>query len=132
MTSEAAAQAGPPDDPDQLKAEIEQTRQQLGDTVDQLAAKADVKARAQAKVADAQAKVADVTQRARDKTSQIRQQAAEASGTGREQLQSRTPDPVKRAVGQGAESARQYRTQLAIAAGAVVAGILVVRWWRRR
>jgi hypothetical protein len=116
MTSEPAAQAGrPPDDPDQLKTEIEQTRQQLGDTVDQLAAKADVKARAQAKVADSKAKV-----------------AATAGGTGREQLQRRTPDPVKRAVGQGAESARRYRTQLAIATGAVVVGILVVRWWKRR
>ena len=133
MTSEPAAQAGrPPDDPDQLKTEIEQTRQQLGDTVDQLAAKADVKARAQAKVADAKTKVADVTERARNKTSQIRQQAATAGGTGREQLQRRTPDPVKRAVGQGAESARRYRTQLAIASGAVVVGILVVRWWKRR
>jgi chromosome segregation ATPase len=133
MTSEPAAQAGrPPDDPDQLKTEIEQTRQQLGDTVDQLAAKADVKARAQTKVADAKAKVADVTERARNKTSQIRQQAATAGGTGREQLQRRTPDPVKRAVGQGAESARRYRTQLAIASGAVVVGILVVRWWKRR
>jgi cell division septum initiation protein DivIVA len=133
MTSEPAAQAGrPPDDPDQLKTEIEQTRQQLGDTVDQLAAKADVKARAQAKVADAKTKVADVTERARNKTSQIRQQAATAGGTGREQLQRRTPDPVKRAVGQGAESARRYRTQLAIATGAVVVGILVVRWWKRR
>ncbi len=133
MTSEPADQAGrPPDDPEQLKIEIEQTRQQLGDTVDQLAAKADVTARAQAKVAGAQAKVAGVTQRAGTKSSQIRQQAAAAGGTGREQLQRRTPDPVKRAVGQGAESARRYRTQLAIAAGAVVVGIVVVRWWRRR
>ncbi len=125
MTSEPAAQAGPPDDPDQLKTEIEKTRQQLGDTVDQLAAKADVKARSQAKMAD-------VTQRARDKTSQVRQLAAAAAGTGREQLQSRTPDSVRRAVGQGAESARRYRTQLAIAAGAAVVGILVLRWWKRR
>ncbi|MGH3158311.1 MAG: hypothetical protein ACRDNF_17300 [Streptosporangiaceae bacterium] len=73
-----------------------------------------------------------MTQRAKDKTSQIRQQAAAVSGTGREQLQSRTPDALKRSVAQGAESARPYRMQLAAAAGAVVAGILVVWWWRRR
>jgi hypothetical protein len=154
MTSEPAEQTGPPDDPEELKTQIEETRQQLGDTVDQLAAKADVKARAQSKVADAQAvaqskvadaqalaqakvagaqaKVADVTQRAKEKTTQIKQQAATAGETGREQLQSKTPEPVKRVAAQGAEGARRYRTQLAIAAGALVAGVLVVRWLRRR
>jgi cell division septum initiation protein DivIVA len=154
MTSEPEGQAGPPNDPEQLKTEIEETRQRLGDTVDQLAAKTDVKARAQSKVADAQAraqakvadaqaraqatvadaqaKVADVTQRAKEKTGQIREQAATAGETGREQLQSRTPEPVKRVAAQGAEGARRYRTQLVIAAGAVVAGVIVLRWLRRR
>ena len=38
--------------PDQIRVDIEETRQDLGDTVEQLAAKTDVKAHAQAKVED--------------------------------------------------------------------------------
>jgi len=42
---------------DELRQEIEQTRQRLGETVDELAAKADVKARARAKVAEVSGQV---------------------------------------------------------------------------
>lgn len=38
------------DSPEQIRAEIERTRQQLGDTVERLVAKTDVKARARAEV----------------------------------------------------------------------------------
>ena len=41
-----------PGHPDELMAEIERTRAELGDTVDALAAKADVKARAQQRAAE--------------------------------------------------------------------------------
>ena len=41
---------------EQLQAEIDQTREQLGETVEQLAAKADVKARVQPKVEQAKSK----------------------------------------------------------------------------
>jgi hypothetical protein len=41
---------------DEVRQEIEQTRQSLGETVDELAAKADMKARAQAKAAEAKAR----------------------------------------------------------------------------
>lgn len=60
-----------PDDPEQLQAAIEQTREELGRTVEQLVAKTDVKARAQAKVSD-------LTQRAKEATSQVRHQAGSA------------------------------------------------------
>ncbi len=49
---------------DELRQEIEQTRQSLGETVDELAAKADMKARARAKAADTKA-------RARDKAAEV-------------------------------------------------------------
>jgi hypothetical protein len=39
------------DSPERIKAEIEQTRQQLGDTLERLVAKTDVKRRARAEVA---------------------------------------------------------------------------------
>ena len=41
---------------EQLQAEIEETREQLGETVEQLAAKADVKARVQPKVEQAKSR----------------------------------------------------------------------------
>jgi hypothetical protein len=54
---------------EELREEIEQTRQRLGETVDELAAKTDVKARAQAKAAEAKAltraKAAEVSGRVR-------------------------------------------------------------------
>jgi hypothetical protein len=75
--------------------------------------------------------VADLTQRAKDTVGQVRQQAAAAGETGREQLQARTPDGVKRTAAAGATGARQNRASLAIAAGVLVLGVVVVRWWRR-
>jgi hypothetical protein len=44
---------------DDLRQEIEQTRQRLGETVDELASKADMKARARAKAAEMQAQARD-------------------------------------------------------------------------
>ena len=44
---------------DELRQEIEQTRQSLGETVDELAAKADVKARARSTAAEAKARARD-------------------------------------------------------------------------
>jgi hypothetical protein len=46
-----------PDDPRELRAEIERTRQDLGDTVAALAEKTDVKARARDKVAEVKSNV---------------------------------------------------------------------------
>jgi type VI protein secretion system component VasF len=43
----------------QLKAEIEQAREQLGATVEQLAAKVDVKSRARAKATDVAGRVSE-------------------------------------------------------------------------
>ena len=42
---------------EELRHEIEQTRQRLGETVDELAAKADLKARARAKAAEVSGRV---------------------------------------------------------------------------
>ena len=57
--------------PEEIRADIEQTREELGDTVEALAAKTDVKARSRAKVDDAKdqakAKVDEAKQRALSK-----------------------------------------------------------------
>jgi hypothetical protein len=96
MTSESAS----PDDAEQLRAQIEQTREHIGQTAEQLVAKADVKARAQAKVTD-------LTQRAKGTTSQLRQQG----------------------VTKGLDGARKYRIPVMIIAGGllVTAAAVLVR-----
>lgn len=139
VPGQESAESSAPDDPEQLKAKIAQTREQLGDTVDQLTAKADVKGRAQAKAAD-------LTERAKARTSQARQQAAVQADSVRSQLAATTatareqaasareavPEPVKRAVVKGSEAARQRRKPLAIAVGVLILGAVVIRWWTRR
>ncbi|MCY1136541.1 DUF3618 domain-containing protein [Actinoplanes sp. Pm04-4] len=62
-----------PADADQLRAEIEQTRADLGQTVQELAAKADVKARAKQAAGDAGNQV-------RQKLAGVKDQAAQAAG----------------------------------------------------
>ena len=47
--------------PEDIRADIEETREELGDTVEQLAAKTDVKAQAKAKVESVKVKVGSAT-----------------------------------------------------------------------
>ena len=66
---DATADQGPRD-PDEIRREIEQTREELGETVAAVAEKADVKAQAKAKVDDVKGKVTgkkdEFTQKAKD------------------------------------------------------------------
>jgi regulator of protease activity HflC (stomatin/prohibitin superfamily) len=81
---------GEPTRADEIRKEIEQTREELGETVEALAAKTDVKAQAKAKVEDtkdraqakadeakarAQAKVDEATARAQSTVEEARQRA---------------------------------------------------------
>lgn len=94
-------------DAEALRAEIAQTREELGDTVQALAAKADVKARVRESAAQTKARV---RQRAAETTAQLREQATHASAEAR-----RAPVPWA-----------------AVAAGAVAAIVAVVVLSRRR
>jgi Protein of unknown function (DUF3618) len=116
-----AAAAGPPDNPEELKQEIERTREQLGATVEALAAKADVKAQAQAKASQ-------VTGHLKSKVAQAKQQAAGAA----ERLSKVTPDPVQRVAAKAAGTGRERRVQLVMAAGAVVLAWLLIARRRQR
>jgi DNA-binding XRE family transcriptional regulator len=151
------ARTGWPDDVQELREEIELTREQLGETVERLAAKTDVKARAQDKGAE-------LTCRVRGKASQARTQAAASAGKARDRLASTTgatgqtvvslgtaareqlsgrvaavgapvweatPEPVRHAVTTAGGHARLRRLPLAAAAGALVFCV-VIRWRRRR
>ena len=72
-----------PTDPDQLRGEIAEAREELGETVEALAAKADVKGRAQDKVdeqrAQARAKLNEVTEQVKTKPAPV---AAVVGGVG--------------------------------------------------
>jgi ElaB/YqjD/DUF883 family membrane-anchored ribosome-binding protein len=102
-----------PSDPDQIRAEIEETRRELGDTVAALSAKTDVKAQARARITDTKAAIGD----RRD----------EVVGKAREI----SPDSALAAASTGTQKARENPVPLAVA-GAFVAGLLIGRLLRRR
>lgn len=65
----------PTDDPDQLRMQIEHTREELGGTVAALSEKADVKAQASAKAEEIKEKVHEVEQTAKAKASEAGEKA---------------------------------------------------------
>ena len=148
----------PADDPRQLEAEIERTREELGQTVQELAARVDVKSRARAKAAElsgrakstaaqvrrnAAARAGSARSQVTSKTGAARQRAISAGAGGRDQLRNRaaavgspvweaTPEQVRRVVTKGANTARERWMPLALATGALIVGYLAVRQWSRR
>ncbi|MFL5824176.1 MAG: DUF3618 domain-containing protein [Solirubrobacteraceae bacterium] len=100
-------------DPQELRAEIERTRQELGHTVEALAAKTDLKAQAKRKV---QATKSSVTEKKDD----LLGKARDAS-----------PDGAAAAASQASHKARKNPLPLA-AAGALLAGVLIGRMTKRK
>ena len=100
--------------PDEIRAEIEQTRSDLGETVDALTNKVDVKAQARQKVESVKSTVSD--------------KAGQAKAAA--------PAPVQKALDKTGEvtapalqKAAPYRKQIAVGAAVVLAVLL---FWRRR
>jgi chromosome segregation ATPase len=100
--------------PDELRDQVEQTREELGETVAQLAAKADVKQRAYSKAAETRV--------------QAQQTAAKIAADVRE----RTPQPVQSAVAQVGRTMRGRWSKAAAAAAAGLAGVFAFVRLRRR
>jgi hypothetical protein len=138
MTTDRHAETGGgsavPDDPEQLRQEIERTREQLGETVEALVAKADVKARAKERAGQ-------LSQVLKDKTAQAKEQTTTRVGQARSQLAGQTSDaktvtqPVQRAaqhVKQRAATPAGGLAAAAAVAGAAVLGFIVIRRRRRR
>ena len=127
---------------DDLRQEIEHTRQRLGETVDELAAKADIKARTQAKAAEATAqardRAAEVTAQARDRaakvTAQARDRAAGTTVQARDRAAKVTAQARDRAVEVSGRVSRneavRRRWPIAVAAAVVIAGTVII--WRRK
>jgi methylphosphotriester-DNA--protein-cysteine methyltransferase len=153
-SSSRASTSVPPDDVEELRQQVAQTREQLGETVEQLAAKADVKARAQGKAAElagrvkgqaiqaraqAAARAGTVRDQLAGNAADVRRSAVDLGTSAKDQVSARvtpaweaTPEPARQAVAKGASTARQHRVPLAAAAGALIVGLLILRWWRKR
>jgi cobalamin biosynthesis Mg chelatase CobN len=133
-------------DVDALRADIKQTRAELGETVQALAAKADVKARAKeqveqtkqrvrAQAADATGKVRDAALLAGDRVRQAAAQAtANARGTATQATDKvRESGALEKAQGAGEQVRRNPVpfTTVLVAAAVVIGVILVIRGRRR-
>lgn len=124
MTMDRPAGADPgavSDDPEQLRLEIERTREQLGETVEALVAKADVKARARERAEL-------LSQRLKGTTAQVKEQAAARTSQARAQATARAGQARSQLAGQR----RAQAGLAALAAAGVVAGVIVIRRRRRR
>jgi len=95
-------------DPEQIREQIEATREDLGDTVAALSQKADVKAQAKQKIDATKASVSEK----------------------KEQLLGKAPDGAVSAASQASQKARENPVPLAVA-GAFTAGFLAGRVFRR-
>jgi ElaB/YqjD/DUF883 family membrane-anchored ribosome-binding protein len=81
-------------DPEQIREEIQATREQLGDTVEALAAKTDVKAQAKQKLDETKESVSAKTDDLLGKARQISPDTAASAATGVSQKARENPLPV--------------------------------------
>ena len=117
------ASAAVPDDPEQLRQEIERTREQLGETVEALVYKTDVKARARERAEQLSQRVkgttAQVKEQAAARTIQARAQATARAGQARSQLAGKTADARNAAVATGGPARDQLQARATAVGGAV-------------
>lgn len=113
MTDTPPQAGGEPRGPDEIRAEIEQTREELGDTVEALAAKTDVKAQVKERVEEVKT---DAAQRKDELLGRAKDAVPESAGAGAQQV----ADTVK------------SRPVPFSAAGAFAAGILIGWLFGRR
>ena len=107
MSTDGDAQTTPgPESPEAIRADIEETRAELGDTVEALAAKTDVKGRAEDRVEG-------IKQDARAKAEQVK-----------EKVTSVTPETARESGGQVVAKARANPLPLAGAAVVVLAFVI--------
>ncbi|MGZ8665875.1 MAG: DUF3618 domain-containing protein [Solirubrobacterales bacterium] len=105
--------------PEEIQAEIEATRDDLGDTVAAVAGKADVKKQATAKASDVKASVGAKTQEAKDSLVGAKDSLAEKAGEA-------TPESTSAGAQRAQQLAKENPVPLAIA-GAFVAGFAISR-----
>ncbi len=135
MTTPTGPETPPPGkdaSADELEADIERTREDLGNTVDELTAKLDVKAQAQHKVQDAKAqaqhKVQDAKAQAQHKVQDAKQRATEQAHT----VQVRVGHAAARAKETASDDRGKVKPVISVGAAVVVAAVIAVVVWRRR
>ncbi len=122
---------------ERMKSKADQARQQAASTAgnvrSQIAGKADQARQQAASTAGA------MRGQLADKTATVRQKAQSAGQSGKDQIVAAggpvwdaAPEPVKQAVVKGASTAKERRMPVALAVGAIVIGLLVLRRWRGR
>ncbi|GAA2937008.1 DUF3618 domain-containing protein [Streptomyces enissocaesilis] len=125
MTDKARDNSSTPD-PDELRTQVERTREELGRTVEALAAKADVKAQAQQKAAKVKGLV-------HDKAASANEQLTETAHTLGRKIHDKTPQAGSRegrTEGAGAHTTRNLLVLAGVGVTAL-AMIVVVRRSRR-
>jgi ElaB/YqjD/DUF883 family membrane-anchored ribosome-binding protein len=106
--------------PEEIRQDIESTREELGDTVEVLTNKADVKAQA-SKSAD------EAKQRARAKAAETKSKLTAAKDDLVGRARETSPETARSATTQAASKARDNPLPMAVAAAAL-GGFLLGRW----
>jgi gas vesicle protein len=117
--SQAGEELEAPRTPEQVREEIEQTREQLGDTVAALAEKSDVKAQAKSAVDDAKQSVSA-------KVSEVKETVSAKKDDVVSTAQDATPESAADA-GQKVASVARENSVVLIAVGAFAVGVLLGR-----
>ncbi|MBV9196213.1 MAG: DUF3618 domain-containing protein [Solirubrobacterales bacterium] len=112
--------------PEQIREEIEATRQELGDTIEALAEKTDVKAQAQHKLDEAKVSFYQKRDQLLGKRNELLGKKDELLGKAREA----SPDTAVSAANQASQKARENPIPLAVI-GAVLLGFLFGRLSKR-
>ncbi|MET9694919.1 DUF3618 domain-containing protein [Streptomyces sp. NPDC006514] len=124
MTNEHRTDIGTPT-PDELREQVERTRDQLGQTIEALADKADIKAQAREKTAA-------MTERAAATAGVVADQIRTKTRNAAQLVKDTTPEPVLDQAGRAASVARANRKPLLVTGGAaLVVLLLLVRRSRR-
>jgi ElaB/YqjD/DUF883 family membrane-anchored ribosome-binding protein len=114
-TKATATKPGEPRDPEQIREEIEETREQLGETVAAVAEKTDLKKQAQAKKEELKGQASAKAQEVKEKAREVGDKTKEAA-----------PDSAQEGVQQAQRLVSENPVPMALA-GAFLAGTVVGR-----
>jgi Protein of unknown function (DUF3618) len=109
--------------PEEIRSDIEATRDQMGDMVEALAAKTDVKAQAKKSAEEAK-------QRAREKVAEAKTKVSATTDDVLGKTRDVSPGTATGAATQASQKARENRLPAAVV-GAAMAGFLLGRWSKR-